>query len=170
MGFWAIDEISKKMDIKIDKKKFDALIGEGYYKGEKLLLVKPQTYMNLSGESVKQIVDFYKIDIEDLIVIYDDIDIEIGSIRIKPSGGTGTHNGMRNIYNLLGNTEFPRIRIGTGKVSPKIDLKDFVLMKMSKEEIEIVEKVVENVYNSLIEILEHGLGKAMSIYNGKNEV
>lgn len=152
------------------KNKFDAIIGEGKIGIEKVILIKPQTYMNLSGNSVRQVIDFYKLDTQNLIVIYDDIDIEIGSIRIKPSGGTGTHNGMRNIYNLLGNTEFPRIRIGTGKVSPKIDLKDFVLMKMSKEEVEIVEKVVENVYNSLIEILEHGLGKAMSIYNGKNEV
>lgn len=158
------------MGIEVNKKKFDALIGEGSYKSEKILLVKPQTYMNLSGESVKQIVDFYKIDIKDLIVIYDDIDIELGNIRIKPSGGTGTHNGMRNIYSLLGNTAFPRIRIGTGKVFPQIELKDFVLMKMTKEEVEIVEKVVELVYSSLIEILENGLSKAMNIYNGKNGV
>lgn len=140
------------------------------YKGEKLLLVKPQTYMNLSGEAIKQIVDFYKIDVKDIIVIYDDIDLDIGSIRIKPKGGTGTHNGMRNIAQLLQNTDFPRIRIGTGKVILGIDLKDFVLMKMSNEEKNIVEKVTENVYNSVIEILEHGLEKAMSMYNNKNEV
>lgn len=140
------------------------------YKGEKLLLVKPQTYMNLSGEAIKQIVDFYKIDVKDIIVIYDDIDLDIGSIRIKPKGGTGTHNGMRNIAQLLQSTDFPRIRIGTGKVLLGIDLKDFVLMKMANEEKNIIEKVTENVYNSVIEILEHGLEKAMSMYNNKNEV
>lgn len=170
VGFLAIDKISEKMDIKVDKNKFNAIIGEGYYKGEKILLVKPQTYMNLSGESVKPIMDFYKVNIEDLIVIYDDIDVEIGNIRIKPSGSSGTHNGMRNICEMLGVSSFPRIRMGTGKVFSGIDLKDFVLMKMSKEEMEIIDKVVENVYNSLIEILEHGIEKAMSIYNRKNEV
>ncbi len=140
------------------------------YNGEKILLAKPQTYMNLSGEAIKQIVDFYKVEIKDVIVIYDDIDLDIGSIRIKPKGGTGTHNGMRNIAYMLQSTDFPRVRIGTGKVIIGIDLKDFVLMKMSKEEKNIIEKVTENVYNSVIEMLEHGLEKAMSMYNNKNEV
>ena len=170
MGFASIDKISKKMGIEVNKNKFNALVGEGLFEGEKILLVKPQTYMNLSGESLKQIVDFYKIKSEDVIVIYDDIDIEIGTLRIKPKGGTGTHNGMRNIALMLGNTDFPRIRIGTGKVIIGIDLKDFVLMKMTKDEREILEKVTENVYNSVIEILQNGIEKAMSIYNNKNEV
>ena len=154
----------------MEKNKFDALIGEGIFNGEKILLVKPQTYMNLSGESIKQIVDFYKLDIEDIIVIYDDIDIELGVLRIKPKGGTGTHNGMRNIAMLLGQTEFPRIRIGTGKVTTGIDLKDFVLMKMTKDELELLENVLTNVCDSVIKILEMGIEKAMSIYNNKNEV
>lgn len=126
--------------------------------------------MNLSGESLRQIVDFYKIETEDIIVIYDDIDLEIGTLRIKPKGGTGTHNGMRNIALMLGNTNFSRIRIGTGKVTPGIDLKDFVLMKMTKEENELLERVSENVYNSVVEILKNGIEKAMSSYNNKNEV
>ena len=154
----------------MEKTKFDAIIGEGFYRGEKVVLAKPQTYMNLSGESVKQIVDFYKVDVTDLIVIYDDIDIELGNIRIKPSGGMGTHNGMRNIYDMIGNSNFPRIRIGTGKVIPQISLADFVLMKMTEDETKTLEKVILNVYNSLIEILEHGVEKAMNVYNGKNEV
>ena len=158
------------MGIEVNKNKFDALIGEGIFNGEKILLVKPQTYMNLSGESLRQIVDFYKIYSKDIIVIYDDIDLEIGTLRIKPKGGTGTHNGMRNIALMLRNTDFPRIRIGTGKVLVGIDLKDFVLMKMTKEEKEILEKVTENVYNSILEIFQNGIEKAMSIYNNKNEV
>ena len=170
VGFMAVDKISRKMGITVEKNKFDALIGEGIYKGEKVLLVKPQTYMNLSGESVKQIVDFYKLDTNDVIVIYDDIDIELGTIRIKPKGGTGTHNGMRNIAMLLGETDFPRIRIGTGKVPKEIDLKDFVLMKMTKDELVILENVLKNTCDSAIEILDSGIEKAMSIYNNKNEV
>ena len=158
------------MEIEVNKNKFDALIGEGQYNGEKILLVKPQTYMNLSGESLKKIVDFYKIKSDDLIVIYDDIDLELGTLRIKPKGGTGTHNGMRNIALMLGNTDFPRIRIGTGKVIAGIDLKDFVLMKMRNEEKEILERITDTVYNSIIEIFQNGIGKAMSIYNNKNEV
>lgn len=170
VGFMAIDRISKKMEIKVEKNKFDALIGEGIFNGEKILLVKPQTYMNLSGESIKQIVDFYKLAIEDIIVIYDDIDIELGTLRIKPKGGTGTHNGMRNIAMMLGKTDFPRIRMGTGKVTSGIDLKDFVLMKMTKDELALLENVLENVCDSVIKILENGIEKAMSIYNNKNEV
>ncbi len=170
VGFMAIDKISQKMEIKVEKNKFDALIGEGIFNGEKILLVKPQTYMNLSGESIKQIVDFYKLAIEDVIVIYDDIDIELGTLRIKPKGGTGTHNGMRNIAMMLGQTDFPRIRMGTGKVIPGIDLKDFVLMKMTKDELALLENVLENVCDSVIKILQNGIEKAMSIYNNKNEV
>ena len=166
----ALDRIGQKWGINIDKNKFNALVGEGIINGEKVILVKPQTYMNLSGESLKQIVDFYKIDVQDVIVIYDDIDIELGAIRIKPRGGTGTHNGMRNIAMLLGKTDFPRVRIGTGKVVTGIDLKDFVLMKMTKDELALLEKVLENVYISVNEILMHGIEKAMSIYNNKNEV
>ncbi len=166
----ALDRIGQKWGINIDKNKFNALVGEGIINGEKVMLVKPQTYMNLSGESLKQIVDFYKIDVQDVIVIYDDIDIELGAIRIKPRGGTGTHNGMRNIAMLLGKTDFPRVRIGTGKVVTGIDLKDFVLMKMTKDELALLEKVLENVYISVNEILMHGIEKAMSIYNNKNEV
>ena len=170
VGFMAIDKISKKMGINIEKNKFDALIGEGIVNGEKILLVKPQTYRNLSGESIKQIVDFYKLAIEDVIVIYDDIDIELGTLRIKPKGGTGTHNGMRNIAMMLGQTDFPRIRIGTGKVVSGIDLKDFVLMKMTKDELVLLENVLENVCDSVIKTLEDSIEKAMSIYNNKNEV
>ena len=170
VGFMAVDKISQKMGIKVEKNKFDALIGEGIFNGEKVLLVKPQTYMNLSGESVKQIMDFYKLDIEDVIVIYDDIDIELGTLRIKPKGGTGTHNGMRNIAMMLGQTDFPRIRIGTGKVTTGIDLKDFVLMKMTKDELALLENVLTNVCDSVVKILEVGIEKTMSIYNNKNEV
>lgn len=169
-GFMAIDEIADRLLIKVNKNKFNALIGDGQLGSEKILLVKPQTYMNLSGESVIQILDFYKISLEDLIVIYDDIDLSLGTIRIKPQGSPGTHNGMRNITELVKGNNFIRVRIGIGRPDPQIDLKDFVLMKLSKEEKEIFEKTKIIVYDSIIEILEHGVVSAMNLYNNKNEV
>lgn len=164
-GFMAIDYIARKLQIDVNKSKFDALIGEGRYKDEKIILAKPQTYMNLSGESIIQIMNFYKLNDEDLIVIYDDIDIELGSIRIRPSGSAGTHNGMRNIVQMLGSEDFARIRIGTGKTPEYMDLKDFVLMKMNNDEKDIIENVLDFVYNALIEILNNGVHSAMNLYN-----
>lgn len=173
VGFRAVDKLAKTLKMDVNKKKFDALIGESYYNSEKLILAKPQTYMNLSGESIKQIVDFYKISLEDMIVIYDDFDIPLGTIRIKPHGGTGTHNGMRNIQTMLGQTNFPRIRIGTGKEKEKEDLEvsliDFVLMKLNEKESAVLSKVIENVSDAIFEILDSGIEKAMSRYNGKSE-
>lgn len=149
----------------MNKEKFQAQIGEGNYQGEKILLVKPQTYMNLSGESVMPIVNFYKVSPDDLLVIYDDIDIELGKIRIRPKGSAGTHNGMRNIIQLLGTESFPRIRIGTGKVPSEIPLKDFVLMNFTKEEKIMIENVTERVYHAVIEMMDYGVKSAMNLYN-----
>lgn len=151
--------------IEVNKAKFDALVGEFMHNGEKILLVKPQTYMNLSGESVRQIVDFYKLDLEDLMVIYDDIDIEFGKIRLRPSGSPGTHNGMRNITDLLGSQGFVRIRMGTGRPPEFMDLKDFVLAKMSQEELKIFNGATEVARKAIFEILENGIRSAMNIYN-----
>lgn len=166
----AIDEIGKNLNINVNKSKFNALIGEGIYNGEKILLVKPQTYMNLSGESVVEIVNFYKLAHSDLIVIYDDIDLNFTSLRIKSHGSPGTHNGMRNITEMLGSSEFVRIRIGIGKPKCDINLKDYVLMKFNKDEKEKTEKTVKTVYSSVIEIIENGVNSAMNLYNNnKNE-
>ena len=169
IGFMVLDEISERLNIKIHKNKFNALIGEGTYKNEKILLVKPQTYMNLSGESVLEIMNFYKVSFKDLIVIYDDIDLSFSQIRIKPRGSSGTHNGMRNITELLESNEFPRIRVGIGRPENNIELKDFVLMKFSKNEMETIEKTEKIVYNAIIEIIECGIESAMNLYNNKNE-
>ncbi|MBQ9280337.1 MAG: aminoacyl-tRNA hydrolase [Clostridia bacterium] len=169
-GFIAIDEISKKMGIEVTKEKFDALIGMGEHHGEKIMLVKPQTYMNLSGESVLQILNFYKLLPEDLIVIYDDVDLDFGNIRIRPYGSPGTHNGMRNITNLIGTQEFIRIRMGMGKpLIPGMDLKDYVLMNFSSEEKETIESLANIVYNALVEILDHGVKSAMNLYNSNKK-
>ena len=129
------------------KKKFDAIVGEGKVNQEKILLVKPQTYMNLSGVSISKIVDFYQLDVEDVIVIYDDIDIELGKIRIRKSGSPGTHNGMRNITQMLATEDFPRIRIGTDQPKYVMNLADYVLMPISKEEDELFDLFILNEIN-----------------------
>ena len=114
VGFMTLDLLADKLGISISKEKFKALIGEGRIGTEKIILVKPQTYMNLSGESIREVVGFYKIDIEDLIVIYDDIDIPAGTLRIRSKGSAGTHNGMRSVVYQLQEDGFPRIRVGIG--------------------------------------------------------
>ncbi len=110
-GFMVIDNLAKKLSIKIEKESFNGLIGSGKIGSEKILLVKPQTYMNLSGECVSAIMKYYKIEPKDLIVVYDDIDISLGKIKIKPFGSAGTHNGMRNIINLIQSEKFIRVRV-----------------------------------------------------------
>lgn len=165
LGFMAIEEISQKLDIPINKEKLQGKIGLGKYKTEKVLLVEPQTFMNLSGDCISQILNFYKETADNLIVIYDDIDIEVGSIRVKPSGSPGTHNGMKDITKKLGTKEFARVRIGSGKPEEGRDLADYVLSNIGKEEAKLVKKSVEDASNAVIEILDNGIEKAMNMYN-----
>ena len=165
LGFMAIDKLSQKLNIEINKKKFNGLVGEGMYKSEKILLVKPQTFMNLSGNCVGEIVNFYKLSAEELIVIYDDIDIEFGKIRIRPEGRPGTHNGMRNITEVLQTSKFVRIRVGAGKPREHQELYNFVLSEFGKDEMEIVDKTTNVVTDAVMEIIDNGTLKAMNRFN-----
>lgn len=151
MGFMVADKLSKFFDVKINKKKCDGLIGEGNYNGHKIVLVCPQTYMNNSGICVKKLVQFYKLDLQNLIVIYDDIDIALGEIRYRTSGSAGTHNGMRNVVNMLGTTDFKRIRIGIGK--PEGNLIDYVLSQVSNKALELLEPAFDKVVDKVVEII-----------------
>ncbi len=164
MGFIAVDLLGEKYGIKIDKIKFKALVGEGRIAGQKVLLVKPQTFMNLSGQSVVEVMNFYKEEIENLIVIYDDIDIPTGSIRIRKKGSAGTHNGMRNIVYLLGEDGFPRIRVGIGS-EKKVDLINYVIGGVSKGEKELLEDALTRAAEAAACIVEKGIDKAMNEYN-----
>ena len=127
MGFLAVECLADKLRLKFDKRECDALVAVGYRGGEKLVLAKPWTYMNLSGVAVKQLVKKYKAELEDVIVIFDDADIPKGSVRVRLKGSGGTHNGMRNIIQCLGSEEFPRVRIGIGPVPERVPIADYVL-------------------------------------------
>lgn len=166
MGFLVIDKLAEKNDIKVNKIKHKSLVGDGFISDRKSLLVKPQTYMNLSGEALREVMDYYNVDIEDLIVIYDDFDIEPGSIRIRKKGSAGSHNGMKSIIYQLQSQDFPRIRIGIGK-SGSADWKDFVLGKLGKEEQKMIDDAVEKAADAVMCILEKGIDKAMNEYNIK---
>ena len=166
MGFIAVDLLAEKYGIKVDKIKFKALVGEGRIAGQKVLLVKPQTYMNLSGESIREVMSFYKEDIENLIVIYDDIDIPTGTIRLRKKGSAGTHNGMRNIVYLLADDGFPRIRVGIGS-DKKVDLINYVTSGVTKGEKELLEGALVKAADAAAAIVEKGIEKAMNEYNVK---
>lgn len=166
MGFITIDQLAEKHNIKVDKLKFKALVGEGRIAGQKVLLVKPQTYMNLSGESIRQIMNFYKLEPKELTVIYDDMDIDVGSIRIRKFGSAGTHNGMKSVVQQLGSDRFPRIRVGIGNRN-KGDTIDFVLGGFRKEEVPLLEEAVTTAVQAIECMLEADIDIAMNKYNTK---
>ena len=164
MGFMALDLLADKYGIKVDRLKFKALTGEGRIEGKKVLLVKPQTYMNLSGESIRDVMNFYKEPIENLIVIYDDIDIPEGTLRIRAGGSAGTHNGMRNIIYLLGEDGFPRIRVGIGG-ERRADLVDYVIGKVTEKEADALWEALNKAAEAAADIVINDVAHAMQEYN-----
>lgn len=164
MGFIAIDLLAEEYGIKVDKLKFKSLVGEGRIAGQRVLLMKPQTYMNLSGEAIREAVHFYKIQPEELIVIYDDIDIPTGTFRIRKKGSAGTHNGMRSVVYQLQSDQFPRIRIGIG-TEKQVDLIHYVTGGVSKGEKELLEEALTKSAKAAAAIVEKGIDKAMNEYN-----
>lgn len=168
MGFITIDQIAEALGVKVDKIKHKSLVGEANIAGQKVLLVKPQTYMNLSGEAVREILNYYKIPIENLIVIYDDIDLATGAIRLRKKGSSGTHNGMRNIIYQIQDDNFPRIRIGIGS-QKKGDLANFVTGGITKAEVEPLEEAITTAVKSVFFIIEDGIDKAMNQFNTRKK-
>lgn len=166
LGFITVDKIAEDNDISVKKIKFKSLVGEGVIGSAKVILMKPQTFMNNSGEALREIVNFYKISPENLIVIYDDFDIPIGSIRVRKFGSAGTHNGMRSVIRLLGFDNFPRIRIGIDSTI-KNDLIDFVTGGFRKEEVPLLEEAVTNGAAAAETIVTKGIDLAMNRYNTK---
>ncbi len=165
VGFMTIDYLANKYDIDVRKSKFKSLYGQGEISGHKVMLIKPQTYMNNSGEAVRELINFYKFDIDKLIVIYDDIDIDFGTIRIRKKGSAGSHNGMKSIIYQIQDDQFPRIKVSIGKKPEKWDLANFVLSGFSKEEVKILEDEIRLAVEGIEIILEEDIDKAMNKCN-----
>ena len=165
VGFDTVDYLSKKLGIRVSKIGFKSIYGEGEAEGKRIILCKPQTFMNLSGETVRDIVDWYKVPVENLIVIYDDVDLEPGKIRVRPKGSSGTHNGMKSVIYQLQSQDFPRVRIGIGRAPEKWDLADYVLSKFSKQDREIIDKSIEMAAKAAIMIAASDVTEAMNTFN-----
>ncbi|MBD5514668.1 MAG: aminoacyl-tRNA hydrolase [Lachnospiraceae bacterium] len=166
IGFDVIDVIADKNNITVRERKHKALIGKGVVGGQKAVLVKPQTYMNLSGESVREVIDFYKADEKsELIVISDDISLDVGQIRIRKKGSAGGHNGLKNIILHLGHDEFQRIKMGVGQKPEGYDLVDYVLGHFPKEEREIMDESAMRAADAIAVMIAEGADAAMNLYN-----
>lgn len=165
VGFMTIDYLANKYDIDVRKSKFKSLYGQGEISGHKVMLIKPQTYMNNSGEAVRELRNFYKFDIDKLIVVYDDIDIDFGTIRIRKKGSAGSHNGMKSIIYQIQDDQFPRIKVSIGKKPEKWDLANFVLSGFAKEEAKILEDEIRIAAEAIEIILKDDVDKAMNKCN-----
>ena len=169
-GFHALDILAEELHIRVTRHGMSGLYGDGIRNGERVILLKPQTYMNLSGDCVQKVLHFYKLPPENLIVMYDDIDLPVGSLRIRANGSAGTHNGMRSVVSAVGTEEFPRIRIGVGR-SPgeRGDLIDYVLGKPGQEESELLKVSFRNAAEAAVMILDGKLESAQALFNKKHE-
>ncbi|SHI07298.1 aminoacyl-tRNA hydrolase [Sporanaerobacter acetigenes] len=168
IGFDTVELLAQRNNININKIKFKAVYGEGQIGNQKIILIKPQTYMNNSGMSVLELYKFYKIPIEKIIVVVDDIDIQFGTIRIKRKGSAGTHNGMKSIIYHLQNDDFPRVKVGIGSPKPGQDLAQFVLSRFSKEERQTIDHTIELACEAIETTINKDLNNAMNIYNSKD--
>lgn len=168
IGFETLDLFVHNKGLRFNKIKHKAVLAETVICGEKAIIAKPQTYMNLSGESIREIVNFYKIPVENVIVVCDDINLETGRIRIRPKGSDGGHNGLKSIIYQLNSDAFVRIRMGVGAPEGKnYNLADYVLGKFTKEDIEILTPAANRVTEAIECIIKDGVPKAMNLYNGK---
>lgn len=164
IGFMCIDEISKKMNVEINKSKFNGLYNEIRIGDEKVILLKPQSYINLSGEVIRQFVDYYKIDINDILVIVDDMDLEAGNFKLRYKGGSAGHNGLKNIELHLGTQEYKRIKIGISN-NRTMDTKDYVLGKVNPEQAKLINPIIEKMPDIITDYVTLSFDKLMNKYN-----
>lgn len=165
MGFDVINKVAKEHEIELTRTKFNGIYGSGVIEEQKVILLKPQTYMNLSGQSIIKFIEFYKIPIQNVLVIYDDMDIEIGNIKLRKKGGPGTHNGAKSVVHELISEDFPRIRVGIGKPQDEYDAIDYVIGKLEDETYEKLEVGIEKASNAVTEFLKNGIDIAMNRFN-----
>ncbi len=169
VGFEVIDCLAKKYGIDVDTKKHKAMIGKGIIASQKVLLVKPQTFMNLSGESIREIADYYKVDESGLIVIYDDVSLDVGQLRIRAKGSAGGHNGIKSIIQHMGTQNFWRIKVGVGEKPAHRDLADYVLGHFKGEEKEMMEDAFQDAASAIAVMLNDGIEAAMNQFNIKKK-
>ena len=165
IGFQIVDELAEEHGLRFDKRQFKAQIALGNIEGQRVLLVKPQTYMNLSGEAVQPLTSYYKVELEDLMVVFDDMDLPVGVIRLRPFGGAGGHNGMKSIIQRLGSNQFPRLRVGVGRPPGRMDPAAYVLQDFSDDEEAIMVQVRDRAVQALETWLESGIDAAMNAFN-----
>ena len=166
IGFDVIDYMANKYNIDVNREKFKGICGEGFIENKKVILLKPLTYMNLSGESIRELANFYTLEDDEIIVVYDDISLDIGRLRIREKGSAGGHNGIKSIIQNLGGDKFPRVKVGVGQ--PKDNLVNHVLGKFSKEDREHIEKVIPVVSDAIVEIVKNDAKESMNKFNGVN--
>lgn len=169
-GFGVIDHLAEKYGIAVRQAGYKGLYGTGYIEGNKVMLLKPQTFMNLSGESIRAAADFFKIDFEEeLIVVYDDISLPPGQLRVRGKGSAGGHNGIKNIILHMGTQKFPRVKVGVGEKPSGFDLADYVLGHFSAEEQKQMNRAFECASEAVVSIITEGIDRAMNQFNGKKE-
>ena len=169
VGFEVIDVLADRLFTSVDEKKFKGYYGKAVIGGEKVILLKPQTFMNLSGESVRAAADFYKVDPDHIIVVYDDVSLDVGQLRIRTKGSAGGHNGIKNIIAHLGTQEFPRIKVGVGAKPPKMDLAAYVLSRFGAEEQKIMDEAFGEAAEAAVMMMTTGAERAMNHYNAKKK-
>jgi PTH1 family peptidyl-tRNA hydrolase len=166
-GFIVLDRFAQLNGISLTRKNFSGLYGEGDFKGDRILLLKPQTFMNLSGRSVAEALRFHKLTLADILVIHDELDIPFGQVKFKENGGHGGHNGLRSLHQLLGGGGYPRLRIGIGRPVHG-DMADYVLTAFGRDETAALPQLIDGAVDALEMFLGEGLPKAMSIYNNRS--
>ena len=166
IGFMCVDQLAERNEISLERKKHKTKFGTGQIFDNPVVVAKPQTYMNLSGDSVGRLKDFYNIDILDIIMVYDEIDLPLGTIRIREKGGSGGHNGVKSVIKRIG-SEFPRIRLGVGRPPGRMDPADYVLQDFNSDDWPFVEEMIATGVKAIEMLIQQGIDKAMTKYNGK---
>lgn len=165
MGFRVIDVLAEEYNISVDEKKHKGLIGKGVIEGQKVVLVKPQTFMNLSGECIREVMNYYKETPENFIVVFDDISLDVGKLRVRPKGSAGGHNGIKNIIAQLGTEEFARVKFGVGDKPKGCDLVNHVLGRFAKEDEELAKSRLKIAAEAIVCVMKEGCEAAMNKYN-----
>ena len=168
-GFLVLDTLAQKLGADLSERKHRALCGKAVIGGQKVILLKPQTYMNSSGESIRAAADYYKVPPEDILVVYDDISLAPGQLRIRAKGSAGGHNGIKSIIAHFGTQEFPRVKVGIGEKPPRMDLADYVLGHFSSGEKKIMEEAAKEAADAICEIVNVGIEQAMNDHNRRKE-